>query len=87
MLRVLNSTSSWSLGVGMGARPLRRVIQQKVEDPLSDGLLSGNFDSGVPITVDVGKVTDEDGVETDDIVLRGEGVHAEDDEKEMTPMS
>jgi ATP-dependent Clp protease ATP-binding subunit ClpC len=27
----------------MGARPLRRIIQQKVEDPLSDALLSGDF--------------------------------------------
>ena len=45
----------------MGARPLRRVIQQKVEDPLSDGLLSGEFEDGEAITVDV-----EDG----DIKLR-----------------
>ena len=37
----------------MGARPLRRVIQQKVEDPLSDALLSGEFDDGDVILVDV----------------------------------
>jgi ATP-dependent Clp protease ATP-binding subunit ClpC len=37
----------------MGARPLRRVIQQKVEDPLSDGLLSGQFEDGDTILVDV----------------------------------
>src|SRR5271157_6374154 len=37
----------------MGARPLRRVIQQKVEDPLSDGLLSGDFNEGDTILVDV----------------------------------
>ncbi len=37
----------------MGARPLRRVIQQKVEDPLSDALLSGEFKDGEVIMVDV----------------------------------
>ncbi|MCI0518697.1 MAG: ATP-dependent Clp protease ATP-binding subunit [Chloroflexi bacterium] len=37
----------------MGARPLRRVIQQKVEDPLSDALLSGEFVDGDPVLVEV----------------------------------
>jgi ATP-dependent Clp protease ATP-binding subunit ClpC len=37
----------------MGARPLRRVIQQKVEDSLSDALLSGTFRDGDAILVDV----------------------------------
>jgi ATP-dependent Clp protease ATP-binding subunit ClpC len=37
----------------MGARPLRRVIQQKVEDPLSDSLLSGTFHEGDTIVVEV----------------------------------
>ncbi|MBP8047605.1 MAG: ATP-dependent Clp protease ATP-binding subunit, partial [Anaerolineales bacterium] len=36
-----------------GARPLRRVIQQKVEDPLSDRLLAGEFITGDTIFVDV----------------------------------
>jgi ATP-dependent Clp protease ATP-binding subunit ClpC len=36
-----------------GARPLRRVIQQKVEDPLSDQLLAGDFNDGASIWVDV----------------------------------
>jgi ATP-dependent Clp protease ATP-binding subunit ClpC len=47
--------------VEMGARPLRRVIQQKVEDPLSDALLAGTFHEGDSILVEV--------VE-DDIVLK-----------------
>ncbi len=38
-----------------GARPLRRVIQQKVEDPLSDRLLSGEFADGASILVEVGE--------------------------------
>ena len=45
----------------MGARPLRRVIQQKVEDQLSDALLSGEFKDGDLIVVDV---------EAEQIVLR-----------------
>jgi ATP-dependent Clp protease ATP-binding subunit ClpC len=36
-----------------GARPLRRVIQQKVEDPLSDRVLSGEFTDGDSVLVDV----------------------------------
>lgn len=37
----------------MGARPLKRVIQQKVEDTLSDALLAGEFSDGETIVVDV----------------------------------
>ena len=37
----------------MGARPLKRVIQQKVEDPLSDSLLGGQFDDGDTLIVDI----------------------------------
>jgi ATP-dependent Clp protease ATP-binding subunit ClpC len=36
-----------------GARPLRRVIQQKVEDSLSDRVLAGEFVNGDTIKVDV----------------------------------
>ena len=37
----------------MGARPLRRVIQQKVEDLLSDALLAHQFEAGDSILVDL----------------------------------
>jgi ATP-dependent Clp protease ATP-binding subunit ClpC len=36
-----------------GARPLRRVIQLKVEDPLSDRVLAGEFANGDAIKVDI----------------------------------
>ena len=39
----------------MGARPLRRVIQDKVEDQLSDALLAHEFSDGDTILVDVNK--------------------------------
>ncbi len=37
----------------MGARPLRRVIQNKVEDRLSDALLSGEFADGDTVMIDL----------------------------------
>jgi ATP-dependent Clp protease ATP-binding subunit ClpC len=44
-----------------GARPLRRVIQNEVEDVLSDGLLSGRFqdNNAVRIGLSEGKLTFE----------------------------
>ncbi len=37
----------------MGARPLRRVIQNKIEDRMSDALLGGQFSEGDEVVVDV----------------------------------
>jgi ATP-dependent Clp protease ATP-binding subunit ClpC len=37
----------------MGARPLRRVVQAKVEDTLSDGILSGQFKDGDTVHIEV----------------------------------
>jgi ATP-dependent Clp protease ATP-binding subunit ClpC len=36
-----------------GARPLRRVIQQRVEDPLSDRVLGGEFQNGDTVMVNL----------------------------------
>jgi ATP-dependent Clp protease ATP-binding subunit ClpC len=36
-----------------GARPLRRVIQNEVEDIMSDGLLSGKFQNGDTVLIDL----------------------------------
>ncbi len=35
-----------------GARPLRRVIQRQVEDPLALALLEGRYPEGSTVTVD-----------------------------------
>ena len=43
----------------MGARPLRRVIQQKIEDRLSDAMLSGQFNNGDTVVIDVEVLEDE----------------------------
>jgi len=45
----------------MGARPLRRVIQNKIEDQLSDSLLAGEFERGDTILIDA---------EDEEVVLR-----------------
>jgi ATP-dependent Clp protease ATP-binding subunit ClpC len=41
-----------------GARPLRRAIENFVEDPLSEELLKGEFEGKDTITVDCKKVGD-----------------------------
>ncbi len=43
----------------MGARPLRRVIQLKVEDRLSDAVLAEQFGAGDTVLVDIDPETDE----------------------------
>ncbi len=49
----LSSLGTEGFDAEMGARPLRRVIQLKVEDKLSDNLLSGDFKDGDAIQVDL----------------------------------
>jgi ATP-dependent Clp protease ATP-binding subunit ClpC len=49
----LASLAAQGYDADFGARPLRRIIQQKVEDPLSDRLLSGEFVNGDSIDVEV----------------------------------
>lgn len=58
----------------MGARPLRREIQSKVEDQLSDGLLAGHFKDGDKILIDA-----EDG----EVILRIDETEEEGEEHEV----
>ena len=62
----------------MGARPLRRVIQQKVEDPIADAIIGGNFSEGDTIVIDVGEGEDE-------ITLRRESQAEEPSAPEAAP--
>ena len=39
----------------MGARPLRRVIQQRIEDPLSEAILAHRFESGDTVVFSLGE--------------------------------
>jgi ATP-dependent Clp protease ATP-binding subunit ClpC len=61
----------------MGARPLKRVIQNEVEDQLSDKVLAGEFQSGDRILIDA---------EDEEIVLRKDRVEAAEEEEETEPL-
>ena len=41
-----------------GARPLRRAIEQRIEDPLSEELLQGTFEGKDTIVIDAFKDSD-----------------------------
>ena len=45
-----------------GARPLRRVIQERMEDSLSEALLRGEFQAGDTIRVDIVEESNEQGM-------------------------
>ena len=62
----------------MGARPLKRVIQNKVEDRLSDALLSGEFKHGDRVLVDAAE---------GDIVLRLDETEPEGEAQAAVPGS
>jgi ATP-dependent Clp protease ATP-binding subunit ClpC len=56
-----------------GARPLKRVIQNQVEDALSDAILECRFDEDSAIVVDA---------EDDEVVLRQAKVEKEEQSEE-----
>jgi ATP-dependent Clp protease ATP-binding subunit ClpB len=61
-LTVTDAAEAWLARAGYdpdyGARPLRRVIQRSVEDPLALALLSGRYIDGATVTLDA----DESGI-------------------------
>ena len=63
-LEVTDAAKAWLGEKGydptFGARPLRRVIEQKIEDTLSDDVLSGKYNPGDTIKVDVESPEAED---------------------------
>ncbi|MCJ7717979.1 MAG: AAA family ATPase, partial [Anaerolineales bacterium] len=54
----------------MGARPLRRVIQEKIENQLSDAVLSGKFTAGDVVLVDA--TPGEDDKDGEIILIKGD---------------
>jgi ATP-dependent Clp protease ATP-binding subunit ClpB len=56
-LKLTDATRRYLAEVGYdpvyGARPLKRVIQREVQDPLALALLSGKFSEGSTVQVDV----------------------------------
>ncbi len=62
-LEVTQAAKEWlgekGFDTTFGARPLRRIIEQKIEDPLSDEVLSGSYQPGQTVMVDVNTDDDE----------------------------
>ena len=56
-----------------GARPLRRAIEQHVEDPISEEILRGNYSEKARVVVSVKTETDEDGDEVKHLYFEGAG--------------
>ncbi|MDD5081973.1 MAG: AAA family ATPase [Dehalococcoidales bacterium] len=58
-LQLTEPAKSWLARTGYdpvyGARPLRRVIERYIENPLSSGLLRGEFSPGSTILIDLGE--------------------------------
>ena len=61
----------------MGARPLRRAIQRMIEQPLSEKILSKEFNAGETILIDTenGEIVFKviPALETPDVELAGSG--------------
>ena len=53
----------------MGARPMQRLIQDTIRKALADELLFGRLTEGGRLTVDIEHKTDEQGVQTDEVLL------------------
>ncbi len=66
----------------MGARPLRRVIQRKIEDRLSDAILANEFSNGQHILVDV-ETVEEDGAEVKKILLKHDTEADQEEEQDL----
>jgi ATP-dependent Clp protease ATP-binding subunit ClpC len=63
----------------MGARPVRRVIEQMVEEPLADALLAKTFKAGDHILIDLEESLDADGDKVGKIVLKAEKPETEEE--------
>ena len=53
----------------MGARPMQRLIQDTIRKALADELLFGRLTEGGRLTVDIEHKTDEQGVESSEVLL------------------
>ncbi len=67
-----------------GARPLRRVIQSRIQDPLSEALLANEFKPGDTIQVDYREMETEDGEKEERYVFEAIAHRDTDDEDSET---
>ena len=73
----LSALADQGYDADFGARPLRRVIQQRVEDPLSDRVLGGEFQNGDRVLVSLNS--------EGEIILEREGVEEPAEEAPAAP--
>jgi ATP-dependent Clp protease ATP-binding subunit ClpC len=65
-----------------GARPLRRAIEQHVEDPISEEILRGNYGDKSRVEVSVKTETDSEGDEVKHLYFKGLGEQSDSEELE-----
>ena len=62
-MRLSSEATAWLANKGydvqFGARPLQRVIKSKLQNPLAEALLKGDFAEGDVINVGLDKVADK----------------------------
>ncbi|MGH3088345.1 MAG: ATP-dependent Clp protease ATP-binding subunit, partial [Rubrobacteraceae bacterium] len=64
----LDKLSDAGYDPAFGARPLRRVIQRMVEDPMSEMILAGEIPNGSKVTIEPNDTTMEDVAEDETII-------------------
>ena len=70
----------------MGARPVRRLVQQEIEEPLSDALLANEFKAGDTILIDAEEQPGEDEKAKRKIVLKHNHPEPETEKPELVGM-
>ena len=64
----LDKLSEAGYDPGFGARPLRRVLQRMIEDPMSEMILKGEIPNGSKIIIEPNDISYEDVAEDESIV-------------------
>jgi ATP-dependent Clp protease ATP-binding subunit ClpC len=91
MMNVTDATRNFLAEKGfdpkMGARPLRRLIQDEIEDQLSESLLRGEFGAGdsVELDVEAGAIIVRAAKKTKAKARKAKAVASDSDDKEPVP--
>ena len=64
----LDKLSEAGYDPAFGARPLRRVLQRMIEDPMSEMILKGEIPNGSKVTIEPNEISNEDVAEDESIV-------------------
>ncbi|MGI8538810.1 MAG: ATP-dependent Clp protease ATP-binding subunit [Rubrobacteraceae bacterium] len=64
----LDKLSEAGYDPAFGARPLRRVLQRMIEDPMSEMILKGEIPNGSKVTIEPNEITAEDVGEDESII-------------------